>query len=71
VSPCVGHPAFSAEKRCSVLQVFRLSLFLRREGLPEELERRAEIWTEPIRADSDRSQLLQDIVHYRKNKEKQ
>src|SRR5205823_11940000 len=30
-----------------------------------------EIWTEPIRPDRDRSQLLQDIVHYRKNKEKE
>src|SRR5437868_14909727 len=31
----------------------------------------AEVWTEPIRPDRDRSQLLQDIVHYRKNKEKE
>jgi hypothetical protein len=39
VSPCLDDPAFSAEVRCSVLQVFRSSLFPRREGLPEELDR--------------------------------
>src|SRR2546423_5723943 len=32
---------------------------------------RGDLWTEPIRPDRDRSQLLQDIVHYRKNKEKE
>src|SRR5207244_9299384 len=48
VSPCVGHPAFSAETRSSVLQVFRSSLFPRNEGLPEELDREGEMHHLPI-----------------------
>ena len=40
---CLGNPAFSAERRSSVLQVFRSSLFPRKEGLPEELDREAEM----------------------------
>jgi hypothetical protein len=43
IAPCLGHPAFSAEMRSSVLQVFRSSLFPRNEGLPEELDRGAEM----------------------------
>jgi len=43
ITPCLGHPAFSAELRCSVLQVFRSSLFPRNEGLPEELDRGKEM----------------------------
>ncbi len=48
VLPCLDDPAFSAEMRCSVLQVFRSSLFSRRESLPEELDRGAEITYFPI-----------------------
>jgi hypothetical protein len=40
---CLGHPAFSAGRRSRVLQVFRLSLFPRSEGLPEELDRGEEM----------------------------
>ncbi len=47
VFPCLDDPAFSAETRCSVLQVFRSSLFPRREGLPEELDRGAEMQCHP------------------------
>ncbi len=43
VSPCLDDPAFSVESRCSVLQVFRSSLFLRREGLPEALDKVTEM----------------------------
>ncbi len=46
--PCLGDPAFSAETRCSVLQVFRSSLFLRSKGLPEELDRAIEMLYRPI-----------------------
>ncbi len=48
VSPCLDDPAFSVESRYSVLQVFRSSLFPRREGLPEELDREAEMHHLPI-----------------------
>ncbi len=47
VSPCLDDPAFSVESRYSVLQVFRSSLFPRREGLPEKLDRGVEMQYHP------------------------
>jgi hypothetical protein len=48
VLPCLDDPAFSAALRCSVLQVFRSSLFPRKEGLPEELDREVEMPYHPL-----------------------
>ena len=48
VLPCLDDPAFSAEMRSSVLQVFRSPLFPRKEGLPEELDRGEEMQYPPI-----------------------
>jgi hypothetical protein len=48
VLPCLDDPAFSAELRCSVLQVFHSSLFPRSEGLPEELDRGGEMQNHSI-----------------------
>lgn len=38
IASCGGDPACSADTRCRVLQVFRSSLVLRRDGLPEAVE---------------------------------